>query len=91
MRMIAPIALLAISTLKEIADLGLVDTLCDTKIGLAMCEIAVLIVAPARKEGPAELRLLEIWWQAEFRCGVRVSAIRRGTLATLEEGTHLGL
>jgi len=56
--MIAPITLLAVAALEEVAYLSLVDTLCYTEVGLAVCEKAVLVVASAGQEHPAELGLL---------------------------------
>jgi hypothetical protein len=45
--MVAPIALLAITSLKEVADLRFVDSLGDSEISVAMRVKAVLIIASA--------------------------------------------
>jgi hypothetical protein len=46
MSMIATVALLAITPLKEVADLCLVDAIRDTKVTLTMCVKTILVIAP---------------------------------------------
>lgn len=56
--MIAPIALLAITPLEEVADLCLVNALRDAKVNFSMRIEAILIVASSGQECPAKLGLL---------------------------------
>jgi hypothetical protein len=91
MRVVAPVALLAIASLKEVANLCLVDALCHPQVDLPMREVAILVIAATSQEGPAKLRLLQVWCRPQFRFRVSIPAVRRSTFATLEEGTHLGL
>jgi hypothetical protein len=55
---IAPITLLAVAPLEEVADLRLVDALRDAEIDFSMCIRAILIVASSGQECPAELGFL---------------------------------
>lgn len=50
MSMVTPVTLFAVPTLEKVADLSLVDTLCNTEITITMSERAILIVAPALQE-----------------------------------------
>jgi hypothetical protein len=45
--MIAPIALLAVTSLEEVADLRFVDSVGDSEISVAMRVKAILIIASA--------------------------------------------
>jgi hypothetical protein len=75
MSMVASVTLLTVSPFKEVANLRLVDALCDTEIDFAMSVKAILVVAPSRKESSAKLCLLQIRRVSKFIHGVCISAI----------------
>jgi len=92
MRMITAVALLAVTTLKEVAHLGLIDALGDAQVRLSMCKHAALAqVAFALNKCPAKFCLLQIGCCAQLIFGVRIPAVCRRALSALEESAHLGL
>jgi hypothetical protein len=88
MCVVATITLLAIPSLEKVANLCLVNARCDTEINFAVSVKAVLVVATSSQIGSAKLCLLQVGSMAQLGFRVRVSAIRRGALATLEKATH---
>jgi len=87
----ATVSLFAIASFMEVADLRLVDTLCHAEVPVTMSKDAFFaMVAITLQESPADLRFVQVGRGAQLCGGVCIRAIRRRTLAPLEEGAHFG-
>jgi len=89
--MTAPISLLAMSILEEIAELRFVDAGRHPQLPLAVRKLAPEVVALPASKRPAHSRLREVWGPAKLAARVRKAAVGVVAGAPGEHGAHLRL